>query len=462
MNKDFNTKKLDFFPSGSGNNDSLHAALNETSKILCEWFSKSNEIDILPRNTNFKFSPPKEKGTNFENLLHDISSLIYSSFNPSNPGSIAHLDPPPLTLSIIGDLIAGSLNNNLLANELSPSISKLEQEICEWFALELGFDKHSGGVAASGGTLNNLNALVSARFSKGLESNSNAAFIISEDAHVSFKKCARILGLKHENIIIIDTDEYGRMDVSKLKDQVSKNINNGKRIFAIVATLGTTMRGSIDPISEIIKICKSNNIWLHVDGSIGGIFSIFNEKIKNIENIKEADSITINPQKVLGITKTSSLLIVKDINNLYKTFQTGLPYLDSDENVINRGELGVQGSRPAEIIKLWLGMKFIGISGIKKVLKDSINKKLFLENNLDNSKFTIYSGPLHIISFVPKKLNSHETDIWTRNAQKVLMNNNFMLSRPFYQNKYFLRSVLGNYNTQESDLLRLSNLLNEI
>ena len=63
---------------------------------------------------------------------------------------------------------------------------------------------------------------------------------------------------------------------------------------------------------------------------------------------------------------------------------------------------------------------------------------------------------------MPKKLNSHETDIWTRNAQKVLMNNNFMLSRPFYQNKYFLRSVLGNYNTQESDLLRLSNLLNEI
>ena len=462
MNKDFNTKKLDFFPSSSGDNDALLAALSETSKILCEWFSKSNEIETLPRKTNFKFSPPIEKGTSFEILLNDIHNLIYSSYNPSNPGSLAHLDPPPLTLSIIGDLIAGGLNNNLLANELSPSISKLEQELCEWFALKLGFDKRSGGVAASGGTLNNLNALVSARYNSGLESNSNAAFIVSEDAHVSFKKCAKILGLKNQNIITIDTDEYGRMDISKLNDQVSKNIKNGKKIFAIIATLGTTMRGAIDPISEISKICKKNNIWLHVDGSIGGIFSIFNEKIKDIENIKEADSITINPQKVLGITKTSSLLIVKDIENLHETFKTGLPYLDSYENNINRGELGVQGSRPAEIIKLWLGLKFIGISGIKKVLKDSIDKKLFLENNLDTSKFTIYSGPLHIISFVPKILNAYDSDIWTRDAHKILINNNFTLSRPFYHNKYFLRTVLGNFNTTELDLLKLSNLLNEV
>ena len=462
MNKDFNTKNLDLFPSGSGDNDSLHNALTKTSKILCEWFSKSNELETLPREMNFKFSSPEEKGVDFENLLNDIHDLIYNSFNPSNPGSLAHLDPPPLTLSIIGDLIAGGLNNNLLANELSPSISKLEKELCEWFALQLGFDKYSGGVAASGGTLNNLNALVSARYSLGLESNPNAAFIISEDAHVSFKKCARILGLKSENIIIINTDEYGRMDISKLSDQINININNGKRIFAIVATLGTTMRGSIDPISEIMKVCKSNNIWLHIDGSIGGIFSIFDENIKEIENINQADSITINPQKVLGITKTSSLLIVKDIKNLQKAFHTGLPYLDSDENIINRGELGVQGSRPAEIIKLWLGMKFLGISGIKKILNESINKKILLEKNLDNKKFAVYSGPLHIISFVPKISNVYESNEWIETAQKVLINNDFILSRPIYQKKYFLRAVFGNFNTSDSHILKLSNLLNEI
>ena len=193
MNKDFNKKNLDFFPSGSGANEELLSALSETSRILCNWFSNSDKLEPLPKESSFKFSSPEERGSDFEKLFNDINNLIYSSFNPSNPGSLAHLDPPPLTFSIIGDLIAGGLNNNLLANELSPSISMLEKDLCDWFALKLGFDNNSGGIAASGGTLNNLNALVSARYSLGLESNSNATFVISKDAHVSFKKSARIL-----------------------------------------------------------------------------------------------------------------------------------------------------------------------------------------------------------------------------------------------------------------------------
>ena len=462
MNKDFNKKNLDFFPSASGANEELLSALSETSRLLCNWFSRSDKLEPLPKESNFKFQPPEERGEDFENLFDEINSLIYSSFNPSNPGSLAHLDPPPLTLSIIGDLIAGGLNNNLLANELSPSISILEKELCEWFALMLGFDNNSGGIAASGGTLNNLNALASARYSLGLQTNSNATFVISKDAHVSFKKCARILGLKSENIIIIDNDNLGRMDINKLELEIVNNINNGKKIFAVVATLGTTMRGSIDPISEIAKICKKFNLWLHIDGSIGGIYSFLKRKIKDIDSINESNSITINPQKVLGITKTSSLLIVKDIKNLQEAFQTGLPYLNSDENFINRGELGVQGSRPAEIIKLWLGIKFLGISGINQVLEASLEKRKLFEKKLDNEKFNTYSGPLHIISFVPKNINNDELSKWTSNAQKVLNMNRFMLSRPFYQNKYFLRAVFGNFNTKQYHIEKLSTILNKL
>ena len=93
-------------------------------------------------------------------------------------------------------MIAGSLNNNLLAHDLSPSISLLENEICKWFANKLDFGINSGGITASGGTLNNLNALVTARNTSGLGDNSDASLIMSKDAHVSFIKCARILGLK--------------------------------------------------------------------------------------------------------------------------------------------------------------------------------------------------------------------------------------------------------------------------
>jgi len=232
-----------------------------------------------------------------------------------------------------------------------------------------------------------------------------------------------------------------------------------KKIFAIVATLGTTVRGAIDPIKEISEICKQRNIWLHIDGSIGGIFAITSIPIVGLDNINQANSITINPQKIIGITKTSSLLLVSNMNTLENTFNTGLPYIASKENIINRGEIGIQGSRPAEVIKLWLGLRFLGLRGIEKILKSSIKRKDFFVKNISKNKFDIYSGPLHIVSFLPKKLTTKDSDAWTQTKVNELMKNNYMLSRPKFKGKYYLRVVMGNYNTKDSHIEELLRFL---
>ena len=181
---------------------------------------------------------------------------------------------------------------------------------------------------------------------------------------------------------------------------------------------------------------------------------------RRISNVNLANSITINPQKILGITKTSSILLVSNIEILKNTFSTGLPYVSAENNVLNRGELGIQGSRPAEIIKLWLGLRFLGMQGIATVLNSSIERRIFFENNLNPEKYDLYSGPLHIISFLPKGMNKNETDEWTLNKRISLMSKNFMLSRPLFKNRYFLRAVMGNYNTGESHINDLLKLLN--
>ena len=354
-------KQEKLFPSYSGDNDSLLTLLNKTSQIICKWFSESEKLGPLPLDFNFNCTVPDEYGNSTDVLFSEIESLIYSSFNPVHPGSLAHLDPPPLIISILGDLIAAGLNNNLLAHELSPSISHLEESICKWFSIKLGFGESSGGIAASGGTLSNLNALVAARKHAGIESDQNAVFLTSEDAHSSFVKCSRIMGLDKHNLIKVKTDNDGCMDIIALKKTIDKCYQEGKKIFSVVATLGTTIRGAIDPIEDISRICNERNIWLHIDGSIGGIFAITKIPINGISKVNFANSITINPQKILGITKTSSLLLVSDIEVLKNTFETGLPYVSSESNVLNRGELGIQGSRPAEIIKLWLGLRFLGM-----------------------------------------------------------------------------------------------------
>ena len=459
MTEDLINNKDIFFPSYLGTNDKLINLLNKASQTLCDWFSKADKNGPLPFDENFKCYMPEEVGNSAEDLFSEIESLLNNSFNPVHPGSLAHLDPPPLIFSILGDLIAAGLNNNLLAYELSPSVTLLEESLCKWFAKKIWFDDSAGGIAASGGTLSNLNALIAARNNAGLGSNPNSVLLISEDAHSSFIKCIRIMGLNATNLVRIKTDNQGRMDINDLRNSLDKCSIENKKICAIVATLGTTVRGAIDPINEISAICKQRNIWLHIDGSIGGIFAITSIPIEGLNNINQANSITINPQKIIGITKTSSLLIVSEMSTLENTFSTGLPYLSSKENFINRGEIGIQGSRPAEVIKLWLGLRFLGLNGIENILKSSIKRKDFFIKNISKNKFEIYSGPLHIVSFLPKKLEPKDSDAWTQTKVNELINNNFMLSRPKFKGKYFLRVVMGNYNTKDSDIEELLRLL---
>ena len=464
MTNDFNMNNFDFFPSSKNDTKELRNLLNKTSELLCKWFSDTNDLSPLPINNSFEVSLPDIYGCDVNILLQEIHNLVYSSFSPSHPGSLAHLDPPPLNISIIGDLLASALNNNLLAEELSPSISIMEREICKWFANKMGFSDTSGGIAASGGTLNNLNALVAAKYNSGLIVDNNAALILSEDAHVSFKKCARILGVKNENIFFVETDLFGQINIKSFNKLLIELLKLRKKIFAVVATFGTTIRGAVDPINEISELCEREKIWLHIDASIGGSFLIANDKVNNLSDydFSKVNSITINPQKLLGIPKTSSILIVSNIDYLSNTFQTGLPYIDSSEEVVNRGELGVQGSRPAEIIKLWIGLRFLGIEGIEKILNASVLKKDLFLNKINKNKFDIFSGPLHIVSFIPKNMNENESNDWTFDVKKFLLARNFMISRPFYKGKYFLRIVFGNFNTSESHILELTKLLNEL
>ncbi len=460
MNNDLINKKDIYFPSFSGSNNNLISLLNKTSQIICDWFSNAEKYGPLNFDEEFKCLMPDQNGNSPEDLFSEIEALISNSFNPVHPGSLAHLDPPPLILSILGDLIAAGLNNNLLAYELSPSITHLEESLFKWFSKKIGFSDFSGGIASSGGTLSNLNALIAARNYAGLSSDPNAVFLISEEAHSSFIKFTKIMGLNDNNLIKVRTDNEGCMDLKHLKKIIKECASKNKKIFSIVATLGTTIRGALDPIEGIWDICKKNNIWLHIDGSIGGIFALTNIPINGLKNIHCANSITINPQKILGITKTSSLLLVSNIDDLKNTFSTGLPYISSKNNVIDRGELGLQGSRPAEVIKLWLGLRFLGMTGIEDILKSSINKKVFFEKNLSSKKYEIYSGPLHIITFLPKGMNKMESNSWTQINRNKLLKNNFMLSRPKFKGKYFLRAVMGNYNTSESHIGDLLNILN--
>ena len=439
----------------------LLSLLGEASSELCDWFADSGRQCPMPGAMDLPDFTPAKKGVTNKVLLRELQLIMNGAYRPSHPRSLAHLDPPPLSASIVGELICAGLNNNLLAEELSPSLSSLERKLCQWFCEKLGLGNMSGGVAVSGGSLSNLMALVMARNISGVGSDPSAVFLASEDCHVSLLKAVRVMGLKQECLQKIPIDKEGKLNISCLDSIFKKLKSEGKKCFAVVATAGTTVRGAIDPLSEIAQFCQKEDVWLHIDAAIGGIYALSSITSDLVKGLNSAHSITINPQKLLGIAKTSSLLLVSDKKHLSSTFSTGLPYTEpTTGDDFHGGELGIQGTRSAEALKLWIGLRHLGEDGIEKILLDSIKRKCYFESIIDSTKFKIISGPLHLLAFTPIDYNSTKASEWSIKTRDSLLNSNFMLSRPMYGDRYYLKAVMGNPNTTINDLNFLAKLIN--
>ena len=122
------------------------------------------------------------------------------------------------------------------------------------------------------------------------------------------------------------------------------------------------------------------------------------------------------------------------MSTLENTFNTGLPYISSKENIINRGEIGIQGSRPAEVIKLWLGLRFLGLNGIENILKSSIKRKDFFIKNISKKKFDIYYNVyVKQISYLLKLLGININtvpvlDLKRKNFHKIVDDRSFSVS----------------------------------
>ncbi len=441
----------------------LNIFLEGACSKLCKWFAHTNDFSPSPIISNLPEVAPESKGLPCEALLDDLQIIMDGAYRPSHPGALAHLDPPPLTSSIVADLICSGLNNNLLAYELSPGFSKLERKLCEWLSQSLGFTSpDSGGVFTSGGTISNLMALVIARKSAGLQNDPDAVVLASEEAHVSLLKAIRVMGLSKGSLNLISTNQNGQISLEALHDELKILRKKGRKCFAIVATAGTTVRGSIDPLIEISEFCMREGLWMHVDGAIGGVFALSSTTKDLVKGISSANSVSINPQKLLGIAKTSSVLLLNNRNDLMSTFSTGLPYVEpSIGKDFHGGEIGLQGTRPADVLKLWLGLRQLGKEGIQCLLEQSINRRLYLQKNIDLSKLDIVSGPLHLIAITPKEMNIDFTSKWSEQTRLRLLEHKFMLSRPFYKKQHYLKVVLGNPHTENIHLDKLSELLNQ-
>jgi glutamate/tyrosine decarboxylase-like PLP-dependent enzyme len=443
----------------------LEGFLQDASHQLCRWLGSAVSRPPLPGLSLLPAVEPEPSGLGAQRLLADLHLVMEGAYNPNHPGALAHLDPPPLSASLVGDLICAGLNNNLLAEELSPSLSRLERSLCGWLARRLGLGERAGGVPASGGSLSNLMALVTARESRGLRGFPEAVVLCGLDSHTSLEKAAMVMGLPAAALHRLPLDGDGRLQPELVGECLQTLSAAGIPVIALVATAGTTVRGAVDPLVELAALCRCHDIWLHVDAAIGGVLGLSERHRQRVEGLGLADSITINPQKLLGITKTSSLLLLADPSALERSFATGLPYMELSREGGHGGECGLQGSRSAEILKLWLGLRQLGLDGIEAVIEGAIQRRRRLQHLLHEAqgtgKLTLLSGPLHLLAFRPHQLDAAGCEHWSQHCRQQLLAHDLMLSRPRYQGKHHLKAVLGNPHTQEDHLQRIAAVVHQ-
>ncbi len=408
-----------------------------------------------------------------DSILEELRALIAGSIVPSHPGFVAHMGAVSSTMSPLGDFVATCLNNNLIGLELSPALSRLEDAVVRELAGYFGLGPEAGGVITTGGSLSNLHALVVARnavldtLEHGVQPRNGApVLLVSEAAHASLTKGAMIAGLGARGALPVRAAESGRMDLDDLRSTYDAAIRAGSEPFAVVATAGTTVTGSIDPIAEVGAFARERGLWFHVDAAWGGGLRFSARLRGRLRGIELADSVTFCPQKLLLVGLSSSVVLFRDMAAMRSCFRTSFPYVEETSDFTNLCEIGIQGSRPAEILKLWLTLAHIGERKFAELIEGWVGlAEAVAEKTRARSFLRLACAPdSGIVCFrgTPGWIDDGQWDAWNRNLREALARRaGIHLSFVPYGGSRWLRAVFANPFTGASIVERMFALIDD-
>jgi L-2,4-diaminobutyrate decarboxylase len=247
----------------------------------------------------------------------------------------------------------------------------MEQRLVRWTAGRIGFGA-GDGVFTSGGTQSNLQALFLARTRAEREAGEDRASLLprlrvltTEAAHFSVSRSATLLGLRTDAVLPVPADAEGRMDAAALHEALDALEEAGERAMAIVATAGTTDRGTIDPLPAIADAARAHGTWLHVEAAYGGGLLLSRTRRHLLDGIERADSVTVDYHKTCFQPVSSSALVVRERADLAATTHHA-DYLNpaaeaaSEDAEPNQVDKSLQTTRRFDALKLWTTLRSLG------------------------------------------------------------------------------------------------------
>jgi aromatic-L-amino-acid decarboxylase len=365
----------------------VRAALHQVADLVADYLEQVGDLPVLPATEpgdvlrQLPQRAPAEPEA-LEEILADYKGLIEPNLTHWNhPGFMAYFGITGSAPGVLAEMLSAATNVNAMLWRTSPAATELEERVCDWLremvGLPEGFHGHINDTASIGTFL----MLGVAREGTGLDIRNGglagrpevAAMTVytSDQAHSSVDKAAIALGLGLDNVRRVASDESYSMSMPALEVAIESDRREGRVPIAVVATAGTTVTTSVDPIAEIGELCRREQLWFHVDAAYAGNAAICPEMRAPFAGWEAADSVVINPHKWLFTPFDCSVLLVRRPELLREAFSVVPEYLRSDEQgVTNLMDLGIQLGRRFRSLKLWMVIRAYGVEGLRERIRE--------------------------------------------------------------------------------------------
>ena len=418
-----------------------------------------------------------DNGEGFDNVLDALKRQILPNFlRTSSTDYMAHLHSPALLESIAAELIIAAFNQSMDSWDQAPVATEVELEVIQKLCSLYGYDEKSDGVFTSGGSQSNISALLFARdwYCKnklgydvkkhGLPENYRKLRIYtSEISHFSMEKGAHLLGLGYDAVVKVPVDDKQKIDACALEKLIEQDLENGNLPFCVVATIGTTDYGSIDPMSEISSVCQKYGLWLHADAAYGSAVILSSKYAQRVAGFNLCDSITVDFHKMFLLPISCSAVLLKDASN-FEALELHADYLnreeDEEDGYTNLVGKSLQTTRRFDALKVWVSFKMRGKDGWGEIIDTCMENAAYLYSRLkDDAEFETVTEP-EISSVVFRIASTDDTNKRVRRA--LIHKHGVVIGQTVYNGKVFLKFTLLNPLVTHEKLDSLLELIKSI
>ena len=327
-------------------------------------------------------------------ILDEFASRVAGGLmNAQHPRQFGYFTPPPLPISIMGELLAQMTNQGVDVWHAGPVAAFVEEEVVRWLCDMVGYGPASFGLLASGGVMANFmgmalardvqlgRLLAAGRAPRGAMLEGVRVYT-SDQTHFSIARSLDELGFPPETLVVIQSDERFHLRGAGVAEAVARDRAAGLVPFAIAAVAGSTNTGSVDALGELADVAAAENLWLHVDAAYGGAARLSTRDAGRVADLERADSITVDPHKWFFQAYDIGGLIVRDGRHLGITFGGRSPEyyrggetpnpIDADADhgeQLNFYKLGFEGTRRWRALKLWMSWKHLGTEGFGRLIE---------------------------------------------------------------------------------------------